>query len=330
MQNFIKEIKSLFVLILAILFLKETVVELYIVPTGSMEKNILRGDMLVGSRYVYGMKVPQKIWVPFTAISIPTFLPDYRFPAFKDVERGDVVVFEYPRDNVYKYVKRCIGLPGDNVRIENRKVFVNNEEYLLPEGGQFLSQESSPESNVDDSIFMKLGNKDNIKELTIPKKGDTYTIDESMNWELIIPLLLFEGNKVELVVNDQKLVFTNEDPYDLYRRTGDMKVFDNYVTDIYGEIQKNASLINPWMSVMKKEYLKYLRINDIDISEIDTYSLKQDYYWMMGDNRDNSEDSRFWGFVPKSHILGQPVITWFSLDLENYLPRLSRIGNIPK
>ena len=81
---------------------------------------------------------------------------------------------------------------------------------------------------------------------------------------------------------------------------------------------------------MKKEYLKYLKINDKDISEIDTYSLKQDYYWMMGDNRDNSEDSRFWGFVPKSHILGQPVITWFSFDLENYFPRLSRIGNIPK
>ena len=116
---------------MAILFLKETVVELYIVPTSSMEKNILRGDMLVGSRYIYGMKVPQKIWVPFTAVSIPTFLPDYRFPAFKDVERGDVVVSEYPRDSVYKYVKRCIGLPGDNVRIENRKVFVNNEEVFI-------------------------------------------------------------------------------------------------------------------------------------------------------------------------------------------------------
>ncbi len=61
------------------------------------------------------------------------------------------------RDNVYKYVKRCIGLPGDNVRIENRKVLINNEEYLLPEGGQFLSQEPSSESYIDDSIFMNLG-----------------------------------------------------------------------------------------------------------------------------------------------------------------------------
>jgi len=323
MNNFIKEIKSLSILILAILFLKETVVELYIVPTGSMEKNILRGDMLIGSRYIYGMKVPQKIWVPFTAISIPTFLPDYRFPAFKDVERGDVVVFEYPRDNVYKYVKRCIGLPGDTVRINNRNVFVNDEEYLLPDGGQFLSENPASENYIDENIFMNLGNKDNLKELIIPKRGDTYKINEDMNWELIIPILLFEGNKVELVFNDQKLTFTNEDPYDLYRRTGNRAVFDNFVP------QPNASQINPWMSLMKKEYLKYLKINDLSIDDIDTYTLEQNYYWMMGDNRDNSEDSRFWGFVPESHILGQPVITWFSIDLESYLPRLSRIGNVP-
>ena len=127
MNKIIKEIKSLFYLVLIVLFLKETVVELYIVPTSSMERNILRGDMLVGSRYIYGMKVPQKIWVPFTAISIPTFLPDYRFPAFKDVERGDVVVFEYPRDNVYKYVKRCIGCLETLLRFRTELYFVNKQ-----------------------------------------------------------------------------------------------------------------------------------------------------------------------------------------------------------
>ena len=324
MKKIIKEIKSLICLVIIVLFLKETVVELYIVPTSSMERNILRGDMLVGSRYIYGMKVPQKIWVPFTAISIPTFLPDYRFPSFKKVERGDVVVFEYPRDKVYKYVKRCIGLPGDTIEINNRNIFVNDKEYKLPEGGQFLSKEPSSKFTSDENMFLKNGNKDNMKKFIIPKKGDSYKIDEEMNWELIIPLLLFEGNKVEIVFNDKKLSFTNEDPYDLYRRTGDRNVFNKYVP------QPNASLINPWMTLMKKEYMKYLVINDIPINEIDSYTLKQDYFWMMGDNRDNSEDSRFWGFVPMSHILGQPVITWFSLDLENYLPRISRIGNIPK
>ena len=141
---------------------------------------------------------------------------------------------------MYKYVKRCIGLPGDSVRIENRKVFVNNEEFLLPQGGQFLSKESSPESYFDESTFMNLGNKDNMKEIKIPKEGDTLSIDEEMNWEFVIPLLLFEGNKVELVFNNSKLTFTNEDPYDLFRRTGDRKVFDKYVP------QPNSSLINPW------------------------------------------------------------------------------------
>lgn len=323
MNKIIKEFKSLFYLILAVLFLKETVVELYIVPTSSMERNILRGDMLVGSRYIYGMKVPQKIWVPFTAISIPTFLPDYRFPAFKSVERGDVVVFEYPRDNVYKYVKRCIGLPGDTIEIANRVIFVNDQEYKLPNGGQFLSNEPSSKSYINDSMFLKNGNKDNMKKFSIPKKGDSFVIDENMNWELIIPLLLFEGNKVELVFNDQKLTFTNEDPYDIYRRTGDRNVFNSYAPN------PNATLINPW-SGLKKEFMKYLVINDISIEDIDSYNLQQDYFWMMGDNRDNSEDSRFWGFVPMSHILGQPVITWFSIDLDSYLPRLKRIGNIPK
>ena len=59
------------------------------------------------------------------------------------------------------------------------------------------------------------------------------------------------------------------------------------------------------------------------------YVVPENHFFMMGDNRDNSEDSRFWGFVPKSHILGQPLITWFSINLNNYIPRLNRIGKIP-
>ena len=95
------------------------------------------------------------------------------------------------------------------LELKIEKCLLIMKKYLLPEGGQFLSQEPSSESYIDDSIFMNLGNKDNMKELQIPKKGDTFIINEDMNWELIIPLLLFEGNKVELVVNDQKLIFTN-------------------------------------------------------------------------------------------------------------------------
>ncbi|MDA7641684.1 signal peptidase I [Candidatus Marinimicrobia bacterium] len=331
MNKIVSEIKSLVVLILIVLFLKETVVELYIVPTTSMEKNILKGDMLVGSRFSYGMKMPQKIWVPFSAISIPTFLPEYKFPAFKKVERGDVVVFEYPRDIVYKYVKRCIGLPGDTISIENRIVYVNGIVSELPDGGQFLSDEYSKKDLIDTEIFLGAkgdnpgfsANKDQYPQITVPKKGDFFALDGSMDWQLVIPILLYEGNKVELVYKETKFTFTNQSPRDVFRRTGDRSVFKDYVPT------EGATFINPWSPMFRKEYIKHLYVNDESIMDIDSYEVKQDYFWMMGDNRDNSEDSRYWGFVPESHILGQPVITWFSINLDNYAPRISRIGKIP-
>ena len=323
MNRFIAEAKSLLALILIILFLKETVVEAYIVPTSSMEENILKGDFLIGSRYIYGMKVPEKIWVPFTAISIPTFLPEYRFPAFKEVERGDVVVFEYPRDPVYKYVKRCIAIAGDSIKIDNQDTYVNGEIVSLPAGGKFIAKEFS-KAIVDPDIFLGVeGNKDQYPEITVPKKGDTFSLDQNMNWKLILPLLLYEGNKVELIYEDNALTFTNMSPRDIYRRTGDKSVYRDYVPS------EGATLITPWSPMITEEFIQYLYINGKSINEVKTYTLTQDYFWMMGDNRDNSEDSRFWGFVPRSHILGQPIVTWFSINLDNYIPRLSRIGKIP-
>lgn len=325
MNKILNEIKSLLVLILAILFLKETVVELYIVPTSSMERNILKGDMLIGSRYVYGIQIPQKVWIPFTVKSIPTFLPNYRLPAFKSVERGDVVVFEYPRDGVYKYVKRCIGLPGETISIVNREVFINDQLIPLPQNAQFLDFKAQDSNVNDNNIFLKRGNKDNLTAIKIPQKGDILEISLAMDWEYIFPLLLYEGNVVELINEDfdLQLSFTNSSPMDIYRRTGDVSIFKNYVPS------KGAKLINPWSEMFKENYLQYIYINGIPLQEFGTYQLNQNYYWMMGDNRDNSEDSRFWGFVPEDKILGQPVITWFSLDLDSYKPRLSRIGKIP-
>ncbi len=166
-------------------------------------------------------------------------------------------------------------------------------------------------------------NKDQYPEITIPKKGDSFTLDENMDWKLILPLLLYEGNQVQYIFGENSLIFTNTSPRDVERRTGDKSIYKEYFPST------NATLITPWSDRFKKEHIQYLYINGKPISEIGTYTLSQDYFWMMGDNRDNSEDSRFWGFVPKSHVLGQPLITWFSINLNNYIPRLNRIGKIP-
>ena len=85
-------------------------------------------------------------------------------------------------------------------------------------------------------------------------------------------------------------------------------------------------------SVISQNYTdyEYLVIDGIPISEWDGYEVKQNYYWAMGDNRDDSLDSRYWGLIPENFILGEALFAYFSLDLRTWFPRLDRIGTIIK
>ena len=127
-KKFISEAKAIFFIILAVLLIKVTVVEAYIVPTGSMENTIMTGDFLIGSSFVYGMRTPDWLGIPYTDIGF--FIPYYKFPAFKIPKVGDVLIFKYPRDIYVKYVKRCVAGPGDTLTISDKKLFVNRQ--LVP------------------------------------------------------------------------------------------------------------------------------------------------------------------------------------------------------
>ena len=100
-------------------------VEIYVVPTGSMEDTILTGDMLIGNKFIYGMRTPIWFGVPYTRFGFN--IPWFRLPAFKDVENGDVTIFEFPRDPFQKYVKRCIGTPGDSIYLHLGKIIINSD-----------------------------------------------------------------------------------------------------------------------------------------------------------------------------------------------------------
>ena len=137
-KNRLKEFKELMILIIVALTIKTCLVEIYIVPTGSMEKTILIGDMLIGNKFIYGMRTPDWIGIPYTRIGF--YIPSFRFPKFKEIKNGDVVIFEFPRDPFQKYVKRCIGLPGDNISINHGDIYINNQFLILIKYVKILCQ----------------------------------------------------------------------------------------------------------------------------------------------------------------------------------------------
>lgn len=312
-NKFIQETRSLFMIILVAFLLKVTLIEAYIVPTGSMEKTIMIGDFLIGNRFVYGMRTPDWIGIPWTDIGFS--IPYYRFPKFREPHQGDVIIFKYPRDPHVKYVKRCVAEPGDTLEIRNRKVFINGNEFELPEHGRFILPIVASQQK-DQNVFMGKGNKDNFAKTIIPKKGDQIPIEPETAL-LVMQLMLMDGHELMLKNSDGEYQFTMKDPSDLYRRKGTYEVFDKYYP--------NGDLLNPWSKHMPRGELFF---DGQPIMNLKEYEVEQNYYWAMGDNRDNSLDSRFWGFIPENYMLGEALFAYMSLDLDTWIPRFNRIGTI--
>ena len=151
-SKFLYELRSLAIIILIALALRATVVEAYIVPTGSMEKTIMVGDFLIGNKFVYGMRTPDRIGIPYTSIGFD--IPWIRFPAFREPKNGDVVIFKYPYNPLDKYVKRMVAGPGQLVEIREREIYVNGEQFYHPEHMQFLEKRTRPLGFDDPSGFL--------------------------------------------------------------------------------------------------------------------------------------------------------------------------------
>jgi signal peptidase I len=168
----------------------------------------------------------------------------------------------------------------------------------------------------DQNIFMGKGNKDNFAQTVIPKKGDRISIGPETAL-LVMQLMLMDDHELTLKNNDGTFYFTMTDPADIYRRKGSYDVFDNYYP--------NGNLLNPWSRNMPRGELLF---DGQPIMDLQEYEVEQNYYWAMGDNRDNSLDSRFWGFVPEKYMLGEALFVYMSLDLDTWIPRFNRIGTV--
>ena len=319
-RKIISETKAIIFIVLTVLMVKVTVLEAYIVPTGSMENTIMTGDFLIGSRFVYGMRTPDWIGIPYTDIGF--FIPYVKFPEFKIPKKGDVLIFKYPRDKYVKYVKRCVAGPGDTLLVKQKKLYVNGKIVPMWKNGKYLTAPMQRQYRQPD-IFLSSEtniNKDNIGPIYVPKSGDVFPINRETNWRFLLPIILMEGHTVTLNNEEVNYKFTLQDPNELFRRKGKQVVYDDYFP--------KGNLLTPWSKAIKDEHFQFLLIDGKPLSEWTEYTVTQNYYWAMGDNRDDSLDSRYWGYIPENNILGEALFTYFSLDLDSWTPRWDRIGTL--
>ena len=186
-----ENVKQIGLAVVLALFIKTSVVEAYKIPTASMEDTLLVGDFLLANKFVYGARLP---------------LVNWRLPAISDPEPGDIVIFIYPVDGVTKYIKRCVGVPGDTIHVRNKNLYVNGRPF--------------PDAEY-------------IKHVDTTRNGHQ---------------------------NIQR------------RRPGGQDSRDNY----------------------------------------GPYVVPPNSYFMMGDNRDNSYDSRYWQTVPRDLIMGEAIVVHWS------------------
>ena len=346
-------VSSLLFAIVVATFVHTYFIQPFTIPSASLEKSLLIGDFLFVSKFNYGARTPMTtVAAPMVHDTLPLLnvksylpkpqLPYFRFPGFEKIKNNDIVVFNWPADtlyNMYKdtdirydkpidkktnYVKRCVGIAGDSLQVKNGIVFINGKELILPE-------RAKPQYSYN----IGLDGKTNIDFEYLLKSMDITDgagFKSELRDTLFIQALTFENaerlknvpgiTSVTRVINKgpENGIFPNF-------KNKPQSVVNNWSADNFGPIYipqegKTVAIDAKILPFYKKIIGEYegndLKVvgNDIFINDkkATTYTFKQNYYWMMGDNRHNSLDARFFGYTPADHIVGKPIFIWMSWD----------------
>ncbi len=313
-------------------FIRWISMEAFTIPTSSMENSMLVGDFLFVSKLHYGARTPktllqiplshQRIW----GTNIPSYLdwiqvPQFRLPGFSSIQKGDAVVFNYPHDEYpidlkTYWVKRCVAIAGDKFEMREGQIYINGQAQGNPPEMQhsYLVTCKKGES-INDRVFRGL----NIVE-RIELQGNQYYVQTNAKTAEKLKTLPFVQNVAKGSVPKDSLERGAETfaKSPLYRWNKD-NLGEFTIPKAGQTIEINKQTIPLYGKVIEKfESNKDVKVTtesiSIDGKAITNYTFKQNYYFMVGDNRHNSLDSRFWGFVPEDHILGKALFIWMSIE----------------
>lgn len=304
--------------------------DLFSVYSSSMEGTLLPGDVLLVNRAKYGFRLPSTpITIPFLHQRFPFTelkpywnkinLPDLRLPLWR-VQRNDVVVFNYPLDFDHPvdhktfFIKRCIGLPGETLSIENQQVFINQKplhnltnlkyEYILS-----FKPEFKPTWDYFNSLGIHEGSK---------------LSDELNQWQLSVPMKALDSLRKNTCITEIQCVDHNVyQPDVIYPHHPKFPWTEDHYGPLYIPKKNDSIVMDSTNYVLYHNLIHNYEHEDILFSyntfyvngvSQRYYTFKSNYYFMLGDNRHNSSDSRHWGLVPESHIIGQAVSVLYSFQ----------------
>jgi signal peptidase I len=324
--------------------------EPYLVPSASMEHSLLVGDYILVSKLAYGPRTPQTpLQVPLLFQRVPGLgwpsysarvqLPTYRLPGLGAVRRNDVLVFHVPHEQQHPadlrthYIKRCVALPGDTFALRQGRVFINGRRAPVAGAPQtsYFAEVANPSPELGQALHAR-----HVTDYTQPGGLPFPALDPEtgrLGYALNCPAAV--ADSLRRLPYVQALRPTSPRVAALFPDVADFRVSGirsavprRWQLDEYGPLpvprQGQVVALSPanaaiyykiiaqyehnqevtWLNGMVYQYGRPLT----------SYTIKQNYYFVLGDNRHDSEDSRFWGFVPEDHLVGKAVRVWLSLD----------------